>query len=219
MKTEIKKEIKKLAKKMSVNKKPKATPKIPPAKRNRRNKSNAGNADVTKMGNKGNIVANQYQLDPRQKLAWDYYIDPRSDTFSNAYQSAVKAGYSKSYSNHITTEQWWCERMRRLGLFTQSESVLEEMLNLPTDIRKYSYSKNRSVDNDYEGDEEEEVGEYVITDPALVRIKQDTAKFIAERLGKNEGYSTKTEVVNSGKIDLVTGNKALDDLFDEDEQQ
>ena len=45
--------------------------------------------------------ANQYLIDPRQKAAWDGYINPKSKTFGNATQSAIEAGYGKSYAEHI----------------------------------------------------------------------------------------------------------------------
>lgn len=57
----------------------------------------------------------------------------------------------------------------------------------------------------------------VVTDPSFIKIKQDTAKFICERLGKNEGYTTKQEFQHIGAIDLITGNRALDELFEEEE--
>ena len=40
--------------------------------------------------------ANQWKLDPRQKMCWDLYIDPNSPTFGNAYRSALQAGYEEN---------------------------------------------------------------------------------------------------------------------------
>lgn len=121
--------------------------------------------------------ANQYHLDPRQKLCWDFYVSPKSETFGNAYQSAIKVGYEESYSRTITDTEWFCDKVRRLNMLNKAEKVLDEMLDLDTKTVK-----------------EDEDGEQIIKiDPALVKIKQDTAKFIAERVGKAEGYSTRTE--------------------------
>lgn len=39
--------------------------------------------------------ANQYLIDPRQKKCWDLYVNPKSETFGNALQSALKAGYTE----------------------------------------------------------------------------------------------------------------------------
>ena len=39
--------------------------------------------------------------DPRQSLFLQYYLDPKSKTFSNALQSGIRAGYSAEYSQSI----------------------------------------------------------------------------------------------------------------------
>jgi len=131
--------------------------------------------------------SNQYQLDPRQKLCWDFYVSPKSETFGNAYQSAIKAGYEESYSRTITDTEWFRDKVRRLNMLSKAEKVLEEMLELDTKTVK-----------------EDDDGEQIIrVDSALVKIKQDTAKFIAERVGKAEGYSTRTEHTGAEGKDLT----------------
>lgn len=129
--------------------------------------------------------ANQYLLDPRQKLCWESYANPKSETFGNAYKSALKAGYEKATAKHITKELWFLEKTRRLQLLSKAEKVLEEMLDMPVEKIDFGNKENQ--------DGEQEVTQVLITDPALVRIKQDTAKFIASTQGKNEGYSTRVE--------------------------
>lgn len=121
--------------------------------------------------------ANQYRLDPRQKLCVALYINPESDTFSNAYQSAQKAGYEESHAATITTQEWFQEATRKHSLLDKAEKVLKEMLEM---------------DDREEGKR----------DAALSRIKQDTAKFIAERIGKKE-YSTRNEQ------DITSGGEPL----------
>lgn len=132
--------------------------------------------------------ANQFFLDPRQKLCWGYYINPKeAETFGNAFQSAIKAGYEDSYARTITDSEWFRDKVRRLNLFIKGERVLEEMLDMPIE---------KTLILDGEEDEDGEPGEQTIVkkiDPALAKVKQDTAKFVVERLGKNEGYSTRTE--------------------------
>lgn len=84
------------------------------------------------MGKKTNPAgANQFILDPRQKLCWEYYIDPKSETFGNAYQSAVKAKYEKTSATIITTEKWFIEKLRRLNLLGKAERNLDNILDLP----------------------------------------------------------------------------------------
>lgn len=124
--------------------------------------------------------ANQYTLDPRQKLCWEFYINPKSETFGNALQSALKAGYEETYSTQITATQWFIDKVRRLNMLSKAEKVLEEMIEL--DINNH-----------------QKIGDEVVIrkDPALAKIKQDTAKFLAERLGKNDGYSSRTELTGA----------------------
>lgn len=134
--------------------------------------------------------ANQYTLDPRQKLCWEYYISPRSETFSNAYQSAVKAGYTDDTSKQITVCPWFLEKLRRLNMLGKAEKVLDDMLEMPVEVQKIEGY----------GDSKEMV---VKTEPSLVKIKQDTAKFIADRLGKDEGYSLRTELSGPNGKELI----------------
>ena len=134
--------------------------------------------------------ANQYQMDPRQKLCWDYYINPKSETFSNGYRSALKAGYEDSTSTLITVQDWFLEKLRNTNLFSKAEKVLNDMLEMPVEVHKIEGY----------GDDAREV---IKTEPALVKIKQDTAKFVAERLGKDEGYSTRSEITGKDGKDLI----------------
>lgn len=116
--------------------------------------------------------ANQFQLDPRQKMCWDLYVNPNSETFGNGLQSAIKAGYEPDYANQITTTEWFKEKVRRFNMLGKAEKVLDEMLDLDA------------------------------TEPADRKIKQDTAKFIAERQGKNHGYALRNEVTGADGAEL-----------------
>lgn len=138
--------------------------------------------------------ANQYQLDPRQKLCWEFYANPKSETFGNATQSAIRAGYEPDYADQITTIEWFKGNLRRLNMLSKAEKVLDEMLEMPVETMKLE--KNG---DDY--------GEVVKTEPALVKIKQDTAKFIAERVGK-EHYSSRSEVTGKDGEALIPDKEA-----------
>lgn len=124
--------------------------------------------------------ANQYNLDPRQKLCWDFYVNPKSETFGNALQSALKAGYEESYSRTITDTEWFCEKVRRLNMLSKAEKVLDRTLDLPA------------------VDEEGKV------DVALLRVQTDVSKHLTSTLGKNEGYSTRIENTGKDGNDLPT---------------
>lgn len=88
----------------------------------------------------------------------------------------------------------------------KAETVLEEMLELPVNVIKYD--KVRRSGEDAEEDEEPEI--YLTTDPALVRIKQDTAKFIASTQGKDAGYSTRSELTGAHGSSLIPEKKDED---------
>lgn len=45
--------------------------------------------------------SNQWQGDMRQVKFIDKYMDPKSDSFGNSYQSALAAGFSESYASNI----------------------------------------------------------------------------------------------------------------------
>lgn len=46
-------------------------------------------------------TGNQWQATERQMKFIDSYMDPKSDTFGNSYQSALKAGFSETYASSI----------------------------------------------------------------------------------------------------------------------
>ena len=139
--------------------------------------------------------ANQYQLDPRQRYCWNYYVNPKSETFSNAYASAIKAGYEEETAIKITTVQWFTERRRRLGLLAKGEKVLEETL-------EYSILNEEGK-----------------RDAAIARIKLDAAKHVTSTLGKDEGYSQRQEHTGANGEKLMIGEvtpaqKALSDEYE-----
>lgn len=143
--------------------------------------------------------ANQYHLDPRQNLCWNYYINPKSETFSNLYKSAIKAGYEPDYAEQLSATQWFKDKVRRMNLLSKGEKVLEEMIDMDDIVDMPSEFGTQSI---------------IIKkrDPALTRIKQDTAKFLAERLGKNEGYSSRSEVTGPDGTPFVPDTKTQNEI-------
>lgn len=68
-------------------------------------------------------------LDPRQALFLEYYLRPGTETFSNIYQSAIKAGYSETYADNMRakTLEWVSGNV---GLVTKDELVTKAKRNL-----------------------------------------------------------------------------------------
>lgn len=122
--------------------------------------------------------ANQYQLDPRQKQCWQFYINPSSETYSNALQSAIKAGYTPEYAEQITTSEWFLGKLRRLNMLDKAERVLKETLEI---------------------DHKDPQGK-TITD--VLRIKVDVGKHLTKTLGKEE-YSERIETTGANGTPLV----------------
>ena len=119
-------------------------------------------------------LTSENRLDPRQLLMWNSYCDQKSDTFGNAYRSAKKAGFSESYATNITCCKWFRTKVRRNNLLGKAERALDRALSVDT------------------------INEKGHEDAALLRVKVDAAKHITKTLGKDDGYSEKTEVTGSG---------------------
>lgn len=115
--------------------------------------------------------ANQYKPDPRQALFLTYYLDPKSETFSNCLQSGLKAGFSQEYSENLLSlmPEWLSDVIEDNKLIKKAEKVLDKTLNFEV------VDENGKIDN------------------ALLRTQTDVAKFIQERLNKSK-YSTRQEV-------------------------
>ena len=123
--------------------------------------------------------ANQYKPDPRQSLFLSYYLDPKSETFSVCYQSAIKAGYEEEYSKSLVNlmPKWLSTFIKNNYFVRKAESNMQEFLEM---------------DNN---------------DPNKLKVKADISKFILERLDRKK-YSTRTEFglsdeVESVKIEIV----------------
>jgi len=129
--------------------------------------------------------SNQYQLDPRQKLCWEAYINPKSKTFGNGTQSAIKAGYEPDYADQITTIEWFKCKLRRLNMLGKAEKVLDKTLTY------------------------EPVDDEGKIDSTLLRVQTDVAKHVTSTLGKDEGYSTRSELTGKGGTELIPDSEAV----------
>lgn len=141
-------------------------------------------------------MAKNRLLTPQQENFLSYYTNPKSETFANALQSGLKAGYSQEYSESITHQlpDWLSESLGNMNRLRKAEKVLDNTLDLPA------------------VDEEGKV------DHNLLRIQSDVAKFIAKGIGKAT-YSERVEqdITSQGEkitaINYITpdGNKPTTD--------
>ena len=70
-------------------------------------------------------------LEDRQLLFLGYYLDPKSDTFSNAYQSSIKAGFSETYATNMKSREpkWLLETVKDKDLLAKAERNLGQLLD------------------------------------------------------------------------------------------
>jgi len=76
-------------------------------------------------------------LDPRQIRFLSYYLDIESKIFSNAYQSAIKAGYSKEYAENITSSlpKWLSENIGDIEKLQKAERNIDKFLDSNKDLK------------------------------------------------------------------------------------
>lgn len=126
--------------------------------------------------------ANGTQSDPREQVMWDNYIQSIANGRENAYQAAIDAGYEESNAKNITMRGWFKERLgklKRKEMLSKAERNLDEVLDL----------------------EVEQEGKI---NPQLLKIKTDTSSLIVKTLGRNDGYSEKTEIDHTTKGGKIT---------------
>ena len=128
--------------------------------------------------------ANQSLPDPRQEVCWGYYLESLAAGLPSAKASALKAGYEESSASQITVTSWFLERLdglRRKGMRSKAERNLDKMLDT-----KWTAGE----------------GEDGAPVPEVMRIVADVSKTVATRLGKDDGWSDRTELTGKNGEDL-----------------
>lgn len=125
--------------------------------------------------------ANGTTSDIREQKCWDFYIESITIGQENAYESAIKAGYEHSTAKNVTMRGWFKERLEdleRKNMLSKAEKVLAKTLNYSTE------NEDGTVKVD------------------LLRVQLDASKHLTSTLGKNKGYSTRSEIggTNGGAI-------------------
>lgn len=76
-------------------------------------------------------VENQWSTSPRQEKFLEYYFTSDSETFANAYQSALKAGYKETYARTLTApavKNAWIRHNNRISLTEEHITGLIESI-------------------------------------------------------------------------------------------
>lgn len=106
------------------------------------------------------------KLTVQQQAFLSYYLDPRSESFGNAYKSALRANYSEEYSQNMIGQlpEWLS------GAISHKKQLL----------KKAELRLDKSIDS------------------ADERIALDASKFVAARIGKDEGWADRQEHTGEG---------------------
>lgn len=133
------------------------------------------------------MAGNQYKPDPRQALFLKGYLDPKSNTFSNAYQSAIAAGYEEEYAQVILSKDldWMSDFVKTSSMVQKAERNLDKILDMDSE-------RGGKIDT------------------GVLKVVADTSKFVTERLAKDK-YSSKQVTEHMGKIEMVNDSE-LDKL-------
>lgn len=143
-----------------------------------------------KFNDSGDLVifADEHDTELQQK-AWDFYVQTVIAGKPDMTNSGIKAGYTPSSAGRITTQKWFKDRKKkldRMGMLSDAEQNLKKLLNTPWMVQK---QKN---------------GEKVLElDTEVARLVLDVSKTIVKSLGKDEGYSERSEVTGKGGEPIV----------------
>jgi len=122
----------------------------------------------------------------RQQKAWEFYVKSWKDGKPNVLQAGLAAGYSRATAAQLNNFKWFKDKkdkLRRSVMMTKAERNLSNILNL-------DYSQIKILPD---GTEKKGINADVL------RVVADISKTIVTTLGKDVGYSTKTEV--GGKME------------------
>jgi len=145
---------------------------------------------VVKRKTNPNGVNQHTAPDPRQAVFLAYYLDPKSETFANALQSGIRAGFSKEYSESILSRDldWLAESVGDNALLKKAEKRLNEILDFePKDL-------DGKIDN------------------ALLANQMKAVILVTKGLGKSK-YSERTEHTGKGgsaiEVHQITGMQII----------
>jgi len=126
--------------------------------------------------------ANGTTSDPREQVMWDIYVTNLSKGIDNAAKAAKEAGYGEAAANNVTLRGWFMERKQKLfrkEMYTKAEKLLDRTLGYdPVD------------------------GEGKIN-VQLVAVQAKVATTIVSTQGKDDGYSTRSEITGADGKDLI----------------
>lgn len=126
-------------------------------------------------------IRNQNQDNGRREACWNYYLKTVRDGNPNARQAARDAGFAENTAVNIGNMAWFKERkdkLRRSKMLNNAERNIARIINM-------GYTKMKQMED---GTHEE------VVDKDVLKVVADMSKTIVTTLGKDLGYSAKTEI-------------------------
>lgn len=155
-------------------------------------------------------------LDNRQAKFLELYLDPDSETFDNALQSGLKAGFTQEYSESITSQMpdWLSEALgrrdqRRKSMLEKAERNLNEFLDLNPVVPAMGML-GPIIDKKTKKP-------LMKLSPEILKVKEKVTEFVAETLGK-EHYGKGPQVAVAVGVVLKEEEKErIDRIFAENQ--
>lgn len=93
---------------------------------------------------KGKLTANQWQNTPQQNLFMQLWLEPSSETFGNAFASAMSAKYSRSYAIQIASpaiNNKWIQEYTK-GTVMDAEHTKKALQDVYLNPKTYNNSRS-----------------------------------------------------------------------------
>lgn len=118
------------------------------------------------------------ELTIRQIQFISYWLNPKSDTFGNAYASAIKANYSEEYAKVLASRdlEWLSDNVKRKKkLVEKAETNLENLLDaedekVKADLTKFTLSRLKKEDYSERSELTGKDGEKLVPTPILANV-------------------------------------------------
>ena len=142
-------------------------------------------------------------LDIRQTDFISYFFDPKSKTFNDIKNSALRAGFGKKYSEtmSVRAQQWLSNAMgQRSRMLVKAERNLDEALDV--DINEQAIGAFGPILD------KKTKKPVMRRNVRVMELKHDASKFVAERIGK-EHYGKAGDVYDQRSLIInITSEKA-----------
>lgn len=142
-------------------------------------------------------------LDPQKQLLLEKYCSPKSDTFGNAYKSALAAGYTDSYAKNIMhiMPDWLSEGVGDMKRLRKAERLMDNIMELP------AVDEEGRVDNSLISNQIKVIG-IVAKGPGKAKYSERTE--VTGRDGGAIQYENLNELSDAELARLITEGKSGD---------